>query len=912
MSNKYKLGDITTATYTNDWSRVPRAAAIGSFILTGGATTSLAVATAILGGSYLTAAMIYAVGFLATTLVTSALSKMFAPKPSGSGDGSGRLISNQKDATASAEVVYGQIRKGGPVTYIESTGGNNKILHQIIVLATHEVEEIGDIYLNDEVVEMTNENVTSEPYNGFVKIYKHTGDQTSDTSTFANSSSKSLSNTLHDETNNSSLDENFVGKGLAYLYCRFTYDKDAFTEGLPTVTAVVKGKKVVKTSNGTEQSAAYSTNPAWCIRDFLVNEYGLNDDQIDYSTFEAAADVCDDTSVLSDSSKQYEVNGVVSLAQSKGEVLTDLVATCGGSLFWGAGKWKLYAGEFITPTKTLTLDDLRGPITLQTKNSMRDNFNKVSGTFIHAGKSEDGGGDWISADYPPVSSDIFKEDDNDVESTMDLPLPYTTSSLQAQRLAKQMLYRSREQISLSADFSLEALDVEVGDFIKFRNARYFGETVPEKIFEVTGWRLSPNPESGDIRVNLSLKESSSAAYGFTADDEKTILSNDTTLLKYYEVPTVGMNISQVYREVNQNVVTALVIEVYSAESERVDSVIVKYKKTSDSEFKSAGVGVLLNEGNDLARFEVIGIDAPDVNGDPINYTVKATPVNGLGYRGEEVTTTFNVTADTTPPAAPASLTHVMSGGTAFFSWPSVSDLDLSHYKLYYSSNSASNFGDASVLEKVEKIARPATSITQPALSGKFFISAVDKTGNESTTAASTVISPSELPALNASDTHTESTAFSGSKSNLTVSGGKLFMTSYATAGSTGTYDFYHNGSSYFDVGTSRTVRLSYAITVARKHQNAVNGEVNWDDIPDNWDTWPDNWDTWTDEGADFADYAVQVQARAATTTGGLSSATWVDASGEIVGQYIEFRAILSNTNAKVSPSISALSATVEY
>ena len=404
MSNKYKLGDITTATYTNDWSRVPRVAAIGSFILTGGATTSLAVATAILGGSYLTAAMIYAVGFLATTLVTSALTKMFAPKPKGSGDGSGQLLSNNRDATATADVVYGQIRKGGTVTYLESTGGNNKILHQIIVLAAHEVEEIGDIYLNDEVVTMNNENVTSEPYDGFVKIYKHVGDQTSDTSTFANST-ESLSTTLHDETDNPDLTSDFVGKGLAYLYCRFTYDKDAFTEGLPTVTAVVKGKKVVSTSSGTEQTAAYSTNPAWIIRDYLTAEYGLNDDQIDYSTFEAAADVCDDTTVLSDGTAQYTVNGVVSLGQSKGDVLTDLVATCGGSLFWGAGKWKLYAGEFITPTKTLTLDDLRGPITLQTKNSMRDNFNRVSGTFIHGGKSEDGGGDWVSADYTPVSSD---------------------------------------------------------------------------------------------------------------------------------------------------------------------------------------------------------------------------------------------------------------------------------------------------------------------------------------------------------------------------------------------------------------------------------------------------------------------------------------------------------------------------
>jgi len=899
MSNKYKLGCITQAQYSNDWSRVPRMPMqVGALIL---GQMGIAVSTTF---TFTAMGLItYGVGYIATTLVTSALLKALAPKQnSGSSGSSGGLLTNARGATSSAQVVYGQVRKGGVVTFLESTGENNKILHQIIVLAAHEVEEIGDIYINDEVVTMSNEDVTSEPYNGFLKIYKHIGNQVDAESNFANSTSD-LSDTLHAETSATS---DFVGKGLAYLYCRFTYDQNAYANGLPTITAVVKGKKIVKTSSGTEQSAVYTSNAAWVIRDFLTSSYGLNDDQIDYTSFEAAADVCDETDVLSDGSAQYQVNGVVDLSQPVGDVLTDFVAACGGSLFWGGGYWKLYAGEFITPTKTLTLDDLRSPISLQTKASMRDNFNKVTGTFI------DKDNDWISGDYPPVSSSVFLTDDNNVETTMDLPLPYTTNSIAAQRLAKQMLFRSREQISMSADFGLEALDVEVGDFIKFRNERYGWGSGSEKTFEVIGWRLNPDPDNGDLRINLNLRESSSAAFGFSVADEQTVLSNNTTLLPYYDVPTIGVSLSQEYREVNENVINVLVAQITSSSIERIDSVIVKYKKTSDTNFRSVGQSILVGEGTDVGRFEIVGIDTPSINESAINYTVSVTPVNGLGFKGDPVTTTFNVTADTTPPSAPSSLSHSLSGGTAFFTWPSVSDLDLSHYKLYYSSNSSANFGDASVLEKVEKIARPATSITQPALAGKFFVSAVDKTGNESTSAASTVISSSELPQLGQSDTHTESTAFSGSKSNLTVSGGELFMTSYATAGSTGTYEFYHNGDGYFDVGTSRTVRLSSSITVSRKHQDAVSGEVNWDDIPNNWDTWPNNWDTWTDEDADFADYAVQIQARAATTTGGLSSATWVDASGEIVGRYIEFRAILSNTNAKISPSISALSATVEY
>jgi len=899
--SRYKLGSYTV-THWNSWDRVTRdPATIGYMILNG--VGYAAAGTAVAGAGALAAFGYMAVGYIATTLVTSALLSALAPKPDfGSLAGSGGLLVNGKGATEPAQVVYGQIRKGGTVTFVESTGGDNKILHQIIVLAAHEVEEIGDIYLNDEVVTMSSENVTSAPFNGFVKIYKHTGNQTSINDAFANSSS-TLANTIISATN---ADNDFVGKGLAYLYCRFTYDQDAFVNGLPVVTAVVKGKKVTKTVSGVDQSAAYSNNAAWVIKDYLTSNYGMNDDSIDYTTFEAAADVCDLTDILSDGSPQYTINGVVNLNQPLRTVLEQMMTSCGGTLFWGAGMWKLYAGEFTTPTKTFTLDDLRSGISLDTRVSSRDNFNKVTGTFIDKDQ------DWISADYPAITSTYFLNDDNGVETPLDLALPYTTNNLAAQRIAKQMLFRSREQISLSADFGLEALDVEVGDFVKFRNERYGWGVGDEKTFEVIGWRLNPDPENLDLRVNLQLRESSQAAFGFSVSDEKTIISNNTTLLKYYDTPPIGVTVSQEYREVNENVVNVLVVQVGSSAIERVDSVILKYKKTSDANFKSVGQTILVNEGNSAGRFEIVGVDAPQISEPPVNYTVSVTPVNALGFRGPAIQTYYNLTADTTPPSEPSSLSHLLSGGTIFFDWEAVSDLDLSHYKLYYSSNTSANFGDASTFLAVKKIARPATSISYPALAGKFFVSSVDKTGNESVAAATTTVASSELPALGNSFTHTESPSFSGSKTNLTVSGGSLFMSSYSTDGATGTYSFDHNGAGYFDAGTSRTIRLSSSVTASRKHLNTVNGEVDWDDIPDNWDTWPDNWDTWTDEDADFADFAVVLQARAATTVAGLSSAPWTVASGEVVGRYVQFRAILSNTNANVTPNITALSATVEY
>lgn len=898
----------------NSWDNVPRdpisvaiANAATGLAVASSAVTVGGVTTAAFAGATASWWAVAAVSSIAISAVTSSVLSALSPKPAmPSINNSQGLLVNARSATQPQDFVYGEVRKGGTITFVESSGDNNRVLHQIIVLAGHEIEEVVDIYFNDQIVTMTNETVTSAPYyrdgTSYAKVYVHLGDQTAADDAFANSTS-TLENTLHLET---AAQENFIGTGLAYLYCRFVYNQDAFTEGLPTVTARIKGKKVVTTSSGTEQSPAYTNNAAWCIRDYLTSSYGLNDTGIDYSTFEAAADICDDH-LDGTTTDQYTINGAIRSDQQFGQVLQEMMTACGGTLYWGGGAWRLHVGNYVTPTKTLTLADFRGPISLDTRVSMRDNFNTVSGTYI------DASADFISADYPSQTSAAFLSEDNSVEAVLDLHLPFTTDEKAAQRLAKQMLFRSREQMTLQADFGMGAFDIEVGDFVKLQNDRYGWGSGSEKVFECVGWRLQADQDAGDLKVNLTLRESSSSAFGWTDADAQTIVRNNSTLPKYYEVPSIGLEISQEYRVVNENVTNAIVIDVTCDAVQEIDYVIVKYKKTSDTDFKSLGQGLLIDGNSYVGRFEINDIETPQLGGAAINYTIAATPVNGLGYKGDTVTTTFNVTADTTAPSAPASLSHFISGGTTFFTWPAVSDLDLSHYKLYYTSNTSHTFpaNKASMDVKVVKIARPATSITWGALSGKWFVTAVDKTGNESTTAASTTITAAELPQLGTTDTDTEHSAFDGDKTdNITDTGSAIHMTSYSSSGSDGVYLFDHDGVGYMDASTTRTIRLSYGLTYTRKHANAVSGEVNWDDIPNNWDSWPSNWDDWTDETLDYGDVDVLIQA--ASSTDNVTYSDYIDASGEIVGQYVKFRAVLSNSGANVTPLITALSATLEY
>ena len=125
-----------------DWDRSPRVVATYGFFLAASGSVAVAVVAT-------------AVTYVAVTAVTSWAIQALSPKPdfgSLASQGSQGLLVNDKTPVSPHQFVYGQMRKGGTITYYETTGTNNKFLHQVIAMAGHEVEEIGDIYINDEVV----------------------------------------------------------------------------------------------------------------------------------------------------------------------------------------------------------------------------------------------------------------------------------------------------------------------------------------------------------------------------------------------------------------------------------------------------------------------------------------------------------------------------------------------------------------------------------------------------------------------------------------------------------------------------------------------------------------------------------------------------------------------------------------
>jgi len=929
------------------WRRdIPQGPAAAGIIISAGvstAATGFAISAGVAGAAWLGGSMI--ANFLISVALGYALNAL-TPKPELSAAGAGYASVNALSPAAATGNIYGATRVGG-ITFYQETTNNNKFLHKLVAVAGHEVNAIGDIYLNDELVTLDEDNYVTAPSSyityskdrtdagSFVvgKTYKIAntgggGDEPNPTDFVAIGAANNNVDTVftatgagsgngsaylrtsrvrlikHLGTADQAADADLVSesllwtsnhraRGIAYIYARFEYSADAFPNGVPVITTVVQGKKVYDPRT---ETTAYSSNAALCLRDYLVSSGVAFTSEIDDTLFSTAANICDETVALDAGGTQlrYTTNGTFTSEAAPKDALSNLLTSMGGMLWYSQGKWGCKAAAYTSTVLSLDEDDLRSGLQIQTRNSRRDGFNKITGIFRGPESN------YFETNYPTLAPAAFLSVDNGQESELELALPYVDTSAMAQRIAKIALYRNREQLKISGAFGMRAYQLSIGDLVQITNTRL---GFADKVFEVVEWRFGLNSEMA-LEVFMTLQELSSGVFQWNAD-ESLFESNNTTLLSPYLVPAVAVALTQEYRIVNEKITNVLVVNVSSPNADRVDNVEVVYKKDTDEDYSVLGVG-------DLGRFEILEIDTPLAGSlTQIRYEVRARATNALGVKGEFASEIIIVEADTVGPDAPQNFSKQLSAGSIFFSWTASTALDLSYYKIWHSSSTSAVWADGSVLEVIEKVARPATTVSYPALSGTFFIEPYDKSGNAGEV-SSVVVLPADLPQLGVAVEDVENPTFAGTNTNTTVVSSELQLSSYATAPATGTYEF----TGYIDTATVRTVRVSDAITVSRHHANAVAGEVNWDDISSsyNWSQWPDSWDTWTDEDANFGDFSVAtyVSATDDDPAGSPTWGAWTVAAGDKSGRAFKFKAVLANISNNVTPSISVLKGIVEY
>ncbi len=398
-------------------------------------------------------------------------------------------------------IVYGEVRTGGPLVYthLRAPSGSNKLdlLHLVVVLAAHEVEAIGDIYFDNTLVTLDGDGAaTSAPYarsgTVYANVWKHLGSPSQD------ADSVLVANSNGEWTNAHRL------CGRAYLHLQLRRDDTAFPGGLPNVSAKVRGRRIYDPRTGT---TAWSDNAALVILDYLRATFGLNCslDEIDLSSFIAAANICDETvDRPGGQEKRYTANGIIDLNQAPVDTVPKLLTSCAGRLTYTAGTWRLYAGAWLPPLAELGEADLRDPVTVRPRRSRRELINTVRGTFLSAAS------DGQPTDYPPVTVAGYRTEDGDLEVARSLDLPFTNSPYMAQRIARIVLESNRRQLSVEFPANLAGLRFAAGQTVALDLPR-FG--LVERPMLVGSWKMAET-----MGVDLTLTEDDPTIYEFALDD----------------------------------------------------------------------------------------------------------------------------------------------------------------------------------------------------------------------------------------------------------------------------------------------------------------------------------------------------------------------------------------------------------
>ena len=583
----------------------------------------------------------------------SVISRALMPKPDFGAMMQG-VTGTVREATASRKVIYGRVRVGGAVVFITNSN-QNKDLWLVICFACHEIDAYEAVYFND------------------TKVWEN-GSFVSDWASYANFAFYDGTQTSADTAlSNASLNwgSTHILNGIAYMRVKLTWDEDRkkFSQGVPNISAVIRGKPLYDPRDG---STSWSQNPALVLYDYITNSYyglGESASNIDTSTFASAADLSEQQITLEEGGThdRYHCDGVLDTANSIKGNIEALTACLGGRIGYVNGKYFVQAAEYQTPLVLIDEENMVGAMTVQTKQSRRSVYNGVKGVFLSEEEN------YTLIDYPAKISSTYSAQDGD-PIFLDMPLPFVTNHVRAQRLAKIALLKSRQQILVNVPLNLIALNFKAGDFISISSDRmgWLG-----KDFEVLGYDLQLRND-GSIIVNVQAIETSQDVYDWTASIDEDPLTDpdspDTTDLTESPPPT-NLQLTET---------TA-----FGGDGQLVDALRITWSAPPNYGFVEYYELVI----TEVATGDTIAVTTrstqylflPVTKG--VNYSVSVVTVNTIGVRSTAKTASLTPVGDQDAPTAISDLSA--SGGfkNIVLSWTNPTEADLASIDVYRAAES---------------------------------------------------------------------------------------------------------------------------------------------------------------------------------------------------------------------------------
>lgn len=207
-----------------------------------------------------------------------------------------------------------------------------------------------------------------------------------------------------------------------------------------------------------------------------------------------------------------------------------------------------------------------------------------------------------------------------------------------------------------------------------------------------------------------------------------------------------------------------------------------------------------------------------------NYTFAVYAVNALGRRSLATQIDVVIYGKTSPPNDVDNFQLVALADSAFLTWTASTDLDVTtggYMRIRYTPDTATPTWSGS-LDIGPQVSGTATNTTLPLLTGSYLAKWIDSSGNESENEAIITSNVANLLTLNILQTVTESPGFTGTKTDVEVSGSVLTLSAGSNVDDygliddivdwdntgnvrpTGTYLFNND----IDIGTVQTSRLT--------------------------------------------------------------------------------------------------------
>ena len=832
------------------------------------------------------------------------------------------VLVNKFNANAHIPVVYGTRKVGGNVVFLETSGTDNQYLYMAIVLSEGEVNDITAIFINDNQVTWSGDiadNTQITVGSGDANFYSGASLITCEPHFGSDSqSASSLLSTLSSWTSNHRL------RGLCYLAIRFEWNQDKFGS-LPTVQAVVEGKKVynpnldgtVTGGSGshradTSSTWEYSDNPILQLLDYLRNDrfgMGIANNYFDsnFADWQTATDVCDANITPYSGASQIDLmdsHTVVDTSKKAIDNVKEFVRGSRSYLNFSKGIYNILVETSGSASITLTEDNIIGGISVNSKNK-NSRYNRVIVNFTNPDKNFQSD----TVQFPPVDeTGLASADQHATMKTADgglllegrFDFAMFTSPYQAQEMAEIILRRSRSSLDISLTADATALDLAVGDIVNITHAT---PSFSAKAFRVQGMNVN-----SDHTVSLQCSEHQDSFYTFGTQQEVASIPTTTLPNPFVIQPPASVTLSDQLIEYNDGtVIVALDITVGASPDKFIDFYQVEYKLSSDSDF------IIYAQGSGLNHRVLNVIDQQ-------TYDVRVKAVSTAGISSSFVSAQRKIIGAIAPPSDVTDFSCNVSGQEAHLSWEAVTDLDLAFYNLRFSEETDGTADWQNSVALVEKISRPATSISVPVRQGTYLIKAVDKLGNFSSNATAIISNVTSAINFNNITTQSEHPTFGGTFTDTILIDDAIELDSTELFDSaSGNFDddtdrFFDQGASNFDFVSTGNYEFANVIDIGAKHTVRITASMTQtSDNPD--DLFDNRTGDFDDASSNFdGDTPANCNAHLEIATSD-DNTTFTDFRGFVIGEYearfFKFRVVLISRDNASTPVVSQVTVTLD-